>query len=152
MESATDWESCTIARLASTRANGSVTCAAAEEWNATQTETDTKANFSRANPTVKASTRGRMARFTRVNGAVVSKKAKASGRASMVTHISVSGASPKPQATVFTCGRMETGTRVNGRIALNTVKEQIYLPMEIVSQVPMSWASQKVKANISGKT
>ena len=49
-------------------------------------------------------------------------------------------------------GRMETGTRVNGRIALNTVKEQIYLPMEIVSQVPMSWASQKVKANISGKT
>ena len=39
------WESCSTAKLASSKVNGRLTLAVAEVWNATQTETDTKANF-----------------------------------------------------------------------------------------------------------
>ena len=99
----------------------------------------------------KAFTHGQMEKYTRENGAVDSRKAKASGRASTATLILESGASQKLPAMACICGRMATGSKVNGKIALNMDKVQIYSPMETASQAHMSWASQKVQANTSGR-
>ena len=99
----------------------------------------------------KAFTHGQMERYTKENGAVDSRKAKASGRVSTATRILESGASQKLPAMACICGRMATGSKVNGKIALNMDKVQIYSPTETASQAHMSWASQKVQANTSGR-
>ena len=143
--------SCSIEKLVYMKVSGRVTRAVAVAWSDIQTETDTRASFSAASHTARAFTLGRMARCTKASGPAASKRARASGKVSMVTRTSASGASQRPLDMVCTCGRMETGTKASGRIASSMAKELIYLPMATVSQEPISWVNQRVKASTNGR-
>ena len=106
--------SCSIEKLAYMKVSGRVIRAVAEAWSDIQTETDTRATSSMANPTERVYTPGRTARCTRVSGPVASKKDRESGRASLAIAISENGASQKPQDMVSMLGKTVTDSKESG--------------------------------------
>ena len=106
--------SCSIEKLVYMKVSGRVTRAVAVAWSDIQTETDTRATSSMANPTERVYTPGQTARYTKASGPVASKKDRESGRAYLAIAISENGVSQRPQDMVSTPGKTVTDSKESG--------------------------------------